>query len=129
MSPSSATDSGPIGGGGQVIHGDLTENVLFDEQEPPAIIDLALYWRPAALATAIVVADAIVWEGATDELFHLGTRTEPDFGQLLARALIFRLVAAGLGGAEDRATMADRYRHAVGLAIADDRHRIDTASS
>jgi uncharacterized protein (TIGR02569 family) len=43
----------------QLIHGDLTGNVLFAHDEPPAIIDLSLYWRPVGYATAIVVADAI----------------------------------------------------------------------
>ncbi len=39
----------------QVIHGDLTENVLFDDALPPAVIDPAVYWRPAGYASAIVV--------------------------------------------------------------------------
>jgi uncharacterized protein (TIGR02569 family) len=105
----------PIRATDQLIHGDLTGNVLFAEGESPAIIDLALYWRPIAYAEAIVVADALAWEGAGDELFDDAMRTEPDFGQLLARALIFRLVAAVLGGFEDRVAITDRHRKAVAL--------------
>jgi len=50
----------------QLIHGDLTGNVLFAEDAPPAVIDLAPYWRPPAFASAIVVTDALVWEGADE---------------------------------------------------------------
>jgi uncharacterized protein (TIGR02569 family) len=79
----------PVPAPGQLIHGDLSGNVLFHDHLPPAIIDFTPYWRPAAYATAIVVADALVWEGADSQLLavvsHIG-----DFGQYLIRALIFR---------------------------------------
>jgi len=45
-------------------NGDLSGNVLFHAELPPAIIDCAAYWRPVAFVFAIVVADALVWEGA-----------------------------------------------------------------
>jgi uncharacterized protein (TIGR02569 family) len=106
----------PIRTASQLVHGDLTGNVLFADHEAPAIIDLALYWRSTAYATAIVVADAIVWEGAGEDLFGSQVGGETDFGALFARALIFRLVAAGIGGSEDRATIVDRYGVAVELA-------------
>jgi hypothetical protein len=34
------------------------------------IIDFPPYWRPPAFASAIVVADALVWEGADEWLLH-----------------------------------------------------------
>jgi uncharacterized protein (TIGR02569 family) len=81
----------PVAAPGQLIHGDLTGNVLFHDQLPPAIIDLSPYWRPAAFGSAIVVADALVWEGADSQILdavgHIG-----DFGQYLVRALIYRAV-------------------------------------
>jgi uncharacterized protein (TIGR02569 family) len=49
----------PVDAPSQLIHGDLTGNVLFADPLPPAIIDLALYWRPVEYASAIVVADAL----------------------------------------------------------------------
>ena len=58
----------PIDALDQLIHGDLSGNLLFAEGLPPAIIDLSPYWRPTAFATAIVVADALVWEGADTSL-------------------------------------------------------------
>jgi uncharacterized protein (TIGR02569 family) len=80
---------GPIEALPQVIHGDLTGNVLFAESLAPAVIDFATYWRPAAYAGAIVVADALVWEGASDSLVA-GLDDLANGGQLLVRALLFR---------------------------------------
>jgi uncharacterized protein (TIGR02569 family) len=107
----------PIAARSQLIHGDLGGNVLFADALPPAVIDLSLYWRPAAFATAIVVADALVWEGADDSLIrslaHVG-----DLGQMLVRALLYRLVAAVEGGFEDDASAIEaHYRPAVDLAV------------
>ena len=44
----------------QLIHGDLSGNVLFADGLPPAVIDLPPYWRPAAYASAIVAVDAVL---------------------------------------------------------------------
>jgi len=101
----------------QLIHGDLTGNILFADGLPPAVIDLSLYWRPTAFATAIVVADALVWEGANNSLLESVADVD-DIDQVLLRALIYRLVAAIQGGFEDdRGAIDRRYRPAVDLAI------------
>jgi uncharacterized protein (TIGR02569 family) len=81
----------PVSAPSQLIHGDLGGNVLFHDELPPAIIDFSAYWRPVAFAAAIVVADALVWEGADARLLDAVGRTE-DFGQYLIRALIYRSV-------------------------------------
>ena len=81
----------PVGASSQLIHGDLGGNVLFHETLPPAVIDFSPYWRPADFATAIVVGDALVWEGADEEILA-AVRTGGDFGQYLIRALIYRIV-------------------------------------
>jgi hypothetical protein len=98
-----------------VIHGDLTGNVLFAEPLPPAIIDLAVYWRPPGYATAIVVADAIAWEGATAGNLREAT-SAPGFGQLLARALLFRIVTDWLANADAAASRSTAYTSGVSLA-------------
>lgn len=101
----------------QLIHGDLTGNVLFDEHRPPLVIDLAPYWRPAPFATAIVVADALVFEGAGPALVQ-PLLVDPEFPQFLCRALIYRLVTDQLargGPGPDRAQ--NRYLPAVQLAV------------
>src|SRR5258708_24837722 len=81
----------PVPAPSQLIHGDLSGNVLFHDQLPPAIIDFSPYWRPAAYASAIVVADALVWEGADARILDAVSHID-DFGQYLIRALIFRAV-------------------------------------
>jgi uncharacterized protein (TIGR02569 family) len=84
----------------QVIHGDLTENVLFADGLDPAIIDFSPYYRPAGFASAVVVVDAIVWFGAPYSLIDRIQPAETRF-ELLARALIFRLAAAALYRKDD----------------------------
>ena len=87
----------PINVTSSLMHGDLGGNVLFADGLPPAVIDLSLYWRPPAFASAIVVGDALVWEGADASLAQ-----EVD-GQYLARALIYRAVTQHVArGAVDR---------------------------
>ncbi len=81
----------PVDAPSQLIHGDLGGNVLFHDTLPPAVIDCAPYWRPAAFAAAIVVGDALVWEGA-DKKILAAVRPDGDFGQYLIRALIYRIV-------------------------------------
>lgn len=50
----------PVCGPSQLVHGDLSGNVLFAEGLAPAIIDFSPYWRPTSYADAIVVIDAAV---------------------------------------------------------------------
>jgi hypothetical protein len=89
----------PVAEPNTLIHGDLTGNVLFDDELPPAIIDFTPYWRPLEFASAIVVADALVWEGAPPEL---ADEIEP---QYLLRALIYRGVTSLVAGTEWRSTI------------------------
>jgi uncharacterized protein (TIGR02569 family) len=107
----------PIAAASQLIHGDLTGNVLFDDQLPPAVIDFSPYWRPPAFASAIVVADALVWEGASDDVLDAVSHIE-DFAQYLVRALIYRAVTDWLFRVDerDRPDDADPYLRAVELA-------------
>lgn len=97
----------------QVVHGDLTDNVLLVPGGPPSIIDVSPYWRPPSYAEGIVLADALCWHGATPEL--LGDLDVPI--SAVARGLLFRLLtAAGVdrqGGAGPREEEAHRYRCVV----------------
>jgi hypothetical protein len=73
----------------QVVHADLGGNVLFHPALAPGVIDISPFWRPAAYADAIVVADAVAWHGAGDDLVeHLLTQQGD---QLLLRAVLFRV--------------------------------------
>jgi uncharacterized protein (TIGR02569 family) len=80
----------PIAMPDQLIHGDLSGNVLFADDQPPAIIDFSPYWRPKRYATAIVLVDAIAWHRADARLLDRFLR-EPDGAQLLIRAALLRL--------------------------------------
>jgi hypothetical protein len=86
----------PVRQPAQLIHGDLGGNVLFADGEPPAVIDFSPYWRPAGLALAVAAVDALMWSGADHailgELAIQAGHDPADFGQLLARALVYRLV-------------------------------------
>lgn len=105
----------PITAPSQLIHGDLTGNVLFSEAHPPAVIDFSPYWRPPMFASAIVVADALVWEGADERLVMAGKEL-PDFAQCLLRALLFRRVTEEFCGTSSREP--DPYQSVVDLACA-----------
>ncbi|WP_380163430.1 TIGR02569 family protein [Jannaschia sp. R86511] len=73
----------------QLVHGDLGGNVLFSDGQPPAVIDVSPYWRPAGYADAIVVADAVAWFGAGHDLVERLLRAQGI--QLLLRAVLFRV--------------------------------------
>jgi uncharacterized protein (TIGR02569 family) len=107
----------PFEAADQLVHGDLTGNVLFAAGLPPAVIDFSPFWRPAGYASAIVVADALVWEGADATLLDAVAHIE-DFDQLLVRALIMRAVVDRLFREHDpvRPDDADEFLPAVELA-------------
>ncbi len=73
----------------QLVHGDLGGNVLFHDALPPAVIDVSPFWRPPGYADAIVVADAVAWQCAGDELVEQLLRRQGE--QLLLRAVLFRV--------------------------------------
>ena len=84
----------------QVIHGDLSGNVLFGAGLMPAVIDFSPYWRPAAFADAVILMDGMLWFGG-HAIVPLIPRTST-FSQLLVRAALFRL-----GALNERARTVD----------------------
>jgi uncharacterized protein (TIGR02569 family) len=74
----------------QLIHGDMTGNILFDDNLPPAIIDMSPYWHPSEYATAIIIVDSIVWDNAPNSLITEIANNDQN-NQLLLRALIWRI--------------------------------------
>lgn len=73
-----------------IIHGDLTGNVLFEDGEAPAVVDLTVYWRPVRYAIAIIAVDAVCFEGAPMSLLET-IDVGDGFPQHLVRALVFRI--------------------------------------
>ncbi|KQO63872.1 hypothetical protein ASF23_04095 [Curtobacterium sp. Leaf261] len=91
-----AAEFAPVSSPSQVIHGDLLGNVLFAPGEPPAVIDWAPYWRPAAFGAAIAAVDAVCWHGhPADGLAALGTGLA-EWRQLVVRAMAFRMATLHL---------------------------------
>ncbi|MDH2445426.1 TIGR02569 family protein [Amnibacterium sp. CER49] len=74
----------------QLVHADLSGNVLFAPGLPPAVIDLSPYWRPAVYAEAIAVADGLLWHGEGAALLDVAGRAG-DL-PLVARGALFRLL-------------------------------------
>lgn len=106
----------PVDDRSQLIHGDLTGNVLFADPLPPVVIDFAAYWRPTAYARAVVVADALAWEGATPD--GLAAVTSADrFGQFLTRALLARIVTDWLADPYQARANGPAYGSGVELAV------------
>jgi len=106
-----------VRGRSQLVHGDLTGNVLFDDDLPPLVIDVSPYWRPPAFASAIVVADAVAFEGADSHIVE-PLLDDPDFAQCLLRALIYRIVTDRVAGFDQlRTNSEDPYGDVVELAL------------
>ena len=106
----------PVAGRSQLVHGDLTGNVLFHDALPPLVIDLSPYWRPPTFASAIVIADALVFEGASEDVVE-PLLEDPAFPQYLLRALIYRAVTDHLAHPQhSRVDADDPYLPAVELA-------------
>lgn len=106
----------PVNLPSQAVHGDLPGNVLFADGLPPAIIDWPVYWRPASWAAAVAVAEALCWYDATPALAARWSHL-PEWGQMLIRALIYRIVTQELGPAEWTPDQVAAHRPAIGLAL------------
>ena len=76
----------------QLVHGNFGGSVLFAAGEPPAVTDFSPLWRPAWLAVAVAAVDALLWSGAGPEILD-ELASQPQAGQLLARALVYRLAS------------------------------------
>jgi len=75
----------------QLIHGDLNpSNLLVADGQPPGIIDIAPYWRPAGFALAVFAYWIGPWRNRQDLLAHFAHVDQ--FEQLLVRAGIRMLL-------------------------------------
>jgi uncharacterized protein (TIGR02569 family) len=106
----------PTNAASQIIHGDLAGNVLFAKGVPPAVIDFSPFWRAPAYATAMVVGDAVVWEGAGAN-FLSALEGGPDRGQYFIRAVLFRaIVDALIRPSTESVRIARAYEAAIEIA-------------
>lgn len=97
----------------QLIHGDLNPgNLLIADGQPPGIIDIAPYWRPAAFALAVFAYWIGPWRDRPDLLADIA-RVE-HFDQLLIRAGIRMLLIMSESG---RLTDMERYTRATAMIV------------
>jgi uncharacterized protein (TIGR02569 family) len=80
----------------QLVHGDLTNNILRDG-ETATVVDWPPYLWPRDWALAVVVVDALCWQGGTAELLSLWSDID---AVALRRALAWRVVTRGLREAD-----------------------------
>ncbi len=85
----------PVTSPSQIVHGDLFGTVLFAGAAAPGITDLVPYWRPASWAAAVVAVDSLAWGGADENLLDRWS-DQPEWGQMLLRATMFRLAVHAL---------------------------------
>ncbi len=100
----------------QAVHGDLLGNVLFADGLPPAIIDWPVYWRPSSWASAVAVVDALCWYDAKPDLATRWSHL-PEWGQMLLRALIYRVTTDDAVRGHWTPDHLDRYRPTIELAL------------
>ncbi|MEE1926925.1 aminoglycoside phosphotransferase [Streptomyces sp. TRM 70351] len=98
----------PVDARAQLVHGDLTGNVLFAPGQAPAVIDFSPYWRPVGYAEAIVVVDGLLHHRAGHRLAD-SVLPGAEGAQMLLRALIFRLVALGIAAGPGGALAEDEW--------------------
>jgi uncharacterized protein (TIGR02569 family) len=93
----------------QLIHGDLNpDNILVADHLPPAIIDLAPYWRPAPIALAVLAYWVGPYRGNAAILEHF--RGIPAFDQMLLRASLRLTLTQSNPG---QATKLEEYERAA----------------
>lgn len=79
----------------QIIHSDLSGNVLFDKGLKPLIIDFSPTIAPVEYAEAILVCDCIAWQGSP--ISEIGLICHSKFNiEMILRAVIFRLSVAAI---------------------------------
>lgn len=88
----------------QLVHGQLYDTVVFDEQGTPGIVDFVPYYRPAEWATAVAAVDTVA-EGAADGELLRRWGHLPEWPQMLLRAILFRLAYNALDPHSTRARL------------------------
>ncbi len=92
--------------------------VITERRVPNPLIDLSLYWRPVGYSAALVVGDALTWEGASREIIGLIDHFA-EWPQLLLRAVLFRIVVNELArrAEPERADLSSEYERIVALVL------------
>ncbi|MCM3038119.1 hypothetical protein M3201_00180 [Paenibacillus motobuensis] len=79
----------------QIVHGDLSGNILFDEVLSPLVIDFSPTIAPVEYAEAILVCDCIAWQGSKVSEIDL-LPNDKLYREMIIRAIIFRLTVSAI---------------------------------
>lgn len=74
----------------QVCHADLVGTLLYDGTAAPVLTDIVPAWHVRGWTAALAAVDCLSMMGADEELLRRFDHL-PDFGQLLVRAMCYRL--------------------------------------
>lgn len=74
----------------QVCHADLVGTLLYDGTAAPVLTDIVPAWHVRGWTAALAAVDCLAMVGADEELLRRFDHL-PDFGQLLVRAMCYRL--------------------------------------
>jgi uncharacterized protein (TIGR02569 family) len=96
----------------QFVHGDLSGNVFMDARRTAVILDVSPYIRPRRWATAIILADAVLWHGADVDSIR-SYASDASGSDLMRRALVFRLVADQLSDHPQPQSLVSPYHIAL----------------
>jgi uncharacterized protein (TIGR02569 family) len=93
----------------QIVHSDLSGNILFDSFLNPLIIDFSPVIAPVEYAEAILVCDCIAWQGSEVSEIELLPSNER-YKEMIIRAIIFRLAVSAFFSKGDYNTYSYDYR-------------------
>lgn len=79
----------------QIVHSDLSGNILFDQVLNPLVIDFSPTIAPVEYAEAILVCDCIAWQGSEVSEIDLLPGDEL-YKEMIIRAIIFRLAVSAI---------------------------------
>ncbi|OMF24121.1 hypothetical protein BK133_23160 [Paenibacillus sp. FSL H8-0548] len=79
----------------QIVHSDLSGNILFDQFLKPLIIDFSPVLAPVEYAEAILVCDCIAWQGSDVSEIELLPGDER-YKEMIIRAIVFRLAVSAI---------------------------------
>lgn len=79
----------------QIVHSDLSGNILFDKVLNPLVIDFSPTIAPVEYAEAILVCDCIAWQGSEVSELDLLPGDER-YKEMIIRAIIFRLAVCAI---------------------------------
>lgn len=92
----------------QIVHADLSGNILFDEVLSPLIIDFSPTVAPVEYAEAILVCDCIAWQGSKVSDIDMLLNNEFN-NEMIIRAVVFRLTVEAIFSGNDLNRFIQQY--------------------